>query len=75
MTTLSNITLSEFEALAHTAKIPSETRLTVIIEDDKAAYELVKRQKALEAMKKLRGSGTGHLLESLLQKRQMDKLQ
>ncbi len=74
MTTLSHITLSEFESLTQNAKIPLETRLTVTIEDDRIALEVVKRQKALAAMQKLRGSGTGNLVERLLQERQRDKL-
>ncbi len=72
MTTLPHITLSEFESLVRTAKLPLETRLTVTVEDD-AAMELLKRQKALAAMHKLRGSGTGHLVERLLEARRKDK--
>jgi len=74
MTTLAHITLSEFESLVQKAKLPLETRLTVTVEDDRAALELVKRKKALTAMQKLRGSGTGHLVEILLKERQKDKL-
>ena len=72
MTTLAHITVSEFESLVQTANLPLNTRLTVTIEDDRAALEFVKRQKALAAMQKLRGSGTGHLVEKLLQERQKD---
>ena len=72
MTTLAHITVSEFESLVQTANLPLDTRLSVTIEDDRVALELVKRQKALAAMQKLRGSGTGHLVETLLQERQKD---
>ena len=73
MTTLSHITLSDFESLMQIAKLPSETRITVTVEDDRASLELVKRRKALAAMKKLRGSGTGYLVETLLQERRKDE--
>ena len=74
MTTLAHITVSDFTSLVQTTKLPLDTRITVTVEDDDAAMELVKRQKALAAMHKLRGSGTGHLVEILLQERQKDKL-
>lgn len=73
MTTLDHITLSEFESLIQHVKLPSETRLTVMFEDDQAAIELIKRQKALEAMQKLRGSGNGKLVNILLQEREREK--
>ncbi len=47
--------------------------MTVTIEDGRAALALVKRQKALAAMQKLKGSGTGHLVEKLLEERQKDQ--
>lgn len=73
MTTLAHITLSEFESLVQSVKLPSETRLTVTAEDDRAAVEMMKRKKALEAMQKLRGSGNGNLVNVLLQERERDK--
>ncbi len=73
MTTLAHITVSEFESLVQTVNLPLDTRMTVTIEDDRAALELVKRQKALAAMQKLKGSGTGHLVEKLLEERQKDQ--
>ena len=73
MTKLAHITLSEFEFLAQNAKIPLDTRLTITIEDERVSLEILKRQKALSAMKKLRGSGNGNLVETLLNERQKDK--
>jgi len=73
MATLTHITLSEFESLVQYAKLSSETRLTVTIEDDRAALEMIKRKKALEAMQKLRGSGNGNLVNVLLQEREWEK--
>ncbi|MCP4696636.1 MAG: hypothetical protein GY862_07285 [Gammaproteobacteria bacterium] len=73
MITLAHITLSEFESLARGVKLPLETRLTVIFEDDQTAVELVKQKKALEAMRRLRGSGNGNLVNVLLQERERKK--
>ncbi len=73
MTTLTHITLSEFESLVRTIKLPLDTRLTITVEDERVAMVLMKRQKVLAAMQKLRGTGTGHLVEMLLKERQKDK--
>lgn len=73
MTKLSDITLSEFESLVQGVKLPRDTRLTVIFEDDRTAVQLIKRKKALEAMQRLRGSGNGNLLNVLLQEREREK--
>jgi len=66
MSTLENITLSEFKALLNHSKLPAKTRLTVTFEDHQAALEIAKRKRAVEAMKKLRGSGNGNLVNALL---------
>ena len=73
MATLAHITLSEFELLVQQAKLPSETRLTVMFEDERAVIEVMKRKKAIDAMGKLRGSGNGKLVNVLLQERERDK--
>ncbi|MFZ2955440.1 MAG: hypothetical protein WA705_00890 [Candidatus Ozemobacteraceae bacterium] len=73
MPTLAHITLSEFESLVHQARLPSETRLTVMFEDERAVIEVMKRKKALDAMGKLRGSGNGKLVTVLLQERERDR--
>lgn len=73
MTTLAHITLSEFESLVQDVKLPSETRFTVMFDDDRTTIELMKRKKALEAMRKLRGSGNGNLVNFLLKERKQDK--
>ncbi len=72
MTTLSNITLSEFDSLLRGVHLPTETRVTITFEDDHTALELIKRKKALEAMRRLRGSGNGNLVNVLLQERKRD---
>jgi hypothetical protein len=74
MTTLENITLSEFKALINHVKLPAKTRLSVTFADDQSAIEILKRKKATEAMQKLRGSGNGNLVTALLEEREKDKL-
>lgn len=73
MTTLTHITLSEFESFIQSVKLPADTQVTVTIEDERAALELAKHQKALAAMQKLKGSGTGSLVEKLLEDRKKDQ--
>ena len=73
MTTLAHITLSEFQSLLRFVELSSETRLTVTFEDDRSAVAMLKRKKALVAMKKLRGSGNGNLINVLLQEREREK--
>ena len=74
MSTLENITLSEFEALLSHVKLPAKTRLTVTFEDHQSALEVLKRKRATEAMQRLRGSGNGNLVATLLKEREKDKL-
>ena len=68
MTTLENITISEFKDLLNHARLPANTRLTVTFEDQ-GMIEKLKRKRAAEAMKKLRGSGNGNLVNALLKER------
>ncbi len=74
MSTLAHITLSEFQSLLHTVKLPSDTRLTITFEDQRSAVKILKRKRALEAMRKLKGSGNGNLVTVLLKEREEDKL-
>ena len=74
MSTLENITLSEFRAFINRIKLPAKTRLTVTFEDAPSAAEILKRKRAIEAMQKLRGSGNGNLVNALLNEREKDKL-
>lgn len=74
MQTLENITLSEFQDLIDHVKLPTKTRLTITFEDEQSALEILKRKRATEAMKRLRGSGNGNLLAALLREREKDKL-
>lgn len=74
MTTLENITLSEFKTLISHVKLPAKTRLSVTFADHQSAIETFKRKRATEAMQKLRGSGNGNLVTALLEEREKDKL-
>lgn len=69
-----NLTLSELQFLLSHLRLPSETKLRLVFEDNNSATEILKRKRAVEAMKKLRGSGNGNLLKALLNERAMDKL-
>lgn len=73
MTTLVHITLSEFQTLLRGVQLPRETRLTVTFEDERSAIAIAQRKKAIEAMRKLRGSGNGNLMKVLLQDREQEK--
>ncbi len=75
MVTLSHITLKNFQTLAQANKLPADTRLTVIVEDDRAAARLTRQQQTQTALQKLRGSGNGRLMAALLQERKADKWQ
>jgi len=74
MPTAINTTLSEFKFLLSHTKLSSEARLIVTFEDEESSIELLKRKRAIEAMRQLKGSGNGNLIESLLKERKMDKL-
>lgn len=73
MTTLAHITLSEFQWLVRGIALPSETKVTVTFEDDQTAVAIARRQKAMEAMRKLRGSGNGKLVTALLHEREQER--
>jgi hypothetical protein len=74
MSTVENITLSEFKDLLTHVKLPEKMRLTVTFEDNQSAAEILKKRRAFEAIHKLRGSGNGNLVKTLLKKRSKDKL-
>jgi len=74
MSTIEHVTLSELKKLLPSLRLPPDARLTVTIEDKQMAEKALKRQKALAAMRKLKGSGNGHLLATLLKERKRDAL-
>ena len=74
MSTVEHVTLSELQNLLQSLRLPPETRLTVKFEDAQAVEKALKRQKAIEAMKKLKGSGNGNLVNALLVEREKDAL-
>jgi hypothetical protein len=74
MATLEHLTFSELEKLIRTLKLPSDTRLTVTFDDEKITQKAMKRQKALDAMSRLKGSGNGKLVATLLSERERDTL-
>jgi len=78
MPTFEHITLSELQNRFQSLNLPPDTRMTVKIEesskidDSQLEQKELKRQKALEAMEKLKGSGSGNLVEALLEERKKD---
>ncbi len=74
MSTIEHVTLSELQELLHSLQLPPDTRLTVKFEDAQAVQKALKRQKAIEAMKKLKGSGNGNLVAALLAEREKEAL-
>ena len=74
MTTLSSIKFSDLKDLLKSANVPEDSRVTITFEDDRVGTEISKREKALAAMKKLRGTGNGNLMKSLLDQRNKDKV-
>jgi hypothetical protein len=74
MSTVEHVTLSELQNLLQSLQLPPETRLTVKFEDAQAVEKALKRQRAIEAMKKLKGSGNGNLVTALLVEREKEAL-
>ncbi len=74
MAPIERVTLSELQDLLQSLKLPPDTRLTVEFEDAQVVQKAFKRQKAIEAMKKLKGSGNGNLVSALLTERKKEIL-
>jgi len=74
MSTIEHVTLSELQDLLQSLQLPPDTRLTIKFEDARAVQKALKRQRAIEAMKKLKGSGNGNLVNALLVEREKDAL-
>lgn len=74
MSTIENLTLLELQNLLQTLQLPPETRLTVKFENAQSVERALKRQKALAAMQKLKGSGNGDLVAALLAEREKEAL-
>ena len=74
MPTIEHVTLSELQDLLQSLHLPPDTRLTVKFEDAQTIQRAVKTQKAVAAMKKLKGSGNGNLVIALLAEREKDAL-
>jgi hypothetical protein len=72
MTTLSSIKFSDLRDLLKSANVPEDSRVTITFEDDRVGTEISKREKALAAMKKLRGTGNDKLVKTLLDQRKKD---
>ena len=74
MSMIKHVTLSELQDLLKSLRLPRDTRLTVEFEDAQAIQKAAKMQKAVAAMKKLKGSGNGNLVTALLAEREKEAL-
>lgn len=74
MPTIEHVTLAELQDLLQSLKLPPEIRLTIKFENGQAVQKALKRQKAIEAMKKLKGSGNGNLVAALFKEREEKEL-
>lgn len=74
MPTIEHIKLSELQNLLQSLQLPPETRLTIEFEDSQAIERAMKRKKAIEAMRKLKGSKNGNLVNALLTGREKEAL-
>lgn len=66
------VTIAELQNLLQTLHLPTDTRVTITFSGDPALEMAFQRQKAMLAMKKLRGTGNGRLVKALLQERALD---
>lgn len=74
MSTIKHVTISELQKRLHSSHVPSDTQLTVTIDENKKIKRTWNKEKALKAMKRLKGSGNGQLVSALLRERKKDKL-
>jgi len=74
MSMVEHVTLSELQDFLQSLQLPPDTRLTIQFEDTVTIQKALKRQKAVQAMKKLKGSGNGNLVTALLTERAKDDL-
>lgn len=72
MATAIDISLKDLQAILKSMNLPDETKVSLTLENELAAIEIQRKRKALEAMKKLKGSGTGNLVNVLLNERTKD---
>ncbi|MGC1374900.1 MAG: hypothetical protein WA821_01670 [Anaerolineales bacterium] len=70
MAILEHLTFSELEKLIRALALSPDTRLTVTFDEQEATQKALKRQKALDAMTRLKGSGNGRLMAALMKSRQ-----
>ncbi|GAK53148.1 hypothetical protein U14_04408 [Candidatus Moduliflexus flocculans] len=73
MSTLAHITVSEFQRLLQESRLPDDTKISVIFEDQHIGIEMSKRQRAYDALQKLKGSGNGRLSATLLKDREQER--
>ncbi len=74
MSAIEHVTVKELQDLLQSLELAPDTRLTIKFEDGQAVQKALKRRKAIEAMRKLKGSGNGNLVNALLAEREKEGL-
>ena len=72
MSAVAQVTVAELQDLLRSLQLPTDMRLTLTFEDNSIVQDALRRQKAMSAMKKLRGSGNGKLVHALLKEREKE---
>lgn len=72
MSRLENVTLPDLQNFWNSMQLPSDIRFTVKFEEPAKIQKALKRQRALAAMAKLRGSGNGKLVDALFAERERE---
>jgi hypothetical protein len=74
MIILEHLSPSELVEQLHVLQLPTGTRVTVMVEDQKQAVPLSQdKTTVITAMNRLKGSGNGKLMTALLQARQAER--
>jgi len=74
MPSSSTMSLSELKIMLRSLQLPADTKLSITFEDGQDHAVTLKKQTAVSAMNKLKGSGNGYLVAALLTERQHGKM-
>lgn len=69
--TMLHVSYKELAEILKELHLSADSRLTIGFDDPEINLKAIRRQKALEAMKQLRGSGNPGLVDKLLQSRKV----
>ena len=75
MEKIKHIKVKELDEILQKLNLPDEAHISVTIEEDENTDQTAKKIKTQRAIQQLKDSGTGSLVEKLLQEREKDKQQ